>query len=175
MREGRAGARGSGCVNLGAWRLPCSLIQPLPPLGICSCGRYPSFLMSPSPSVFLQWRLRPPLPFPVLSQVEATLFQMMAGACKTLGEAGAALLGGHTCEGAELSLGFAVVGCGPPRRGLYPHRCHLPLLPPRRTAPSRHADAGTHPCVSPSPPVISHPCIYRTHAQTCLLPLCACP
>lgn len=38
MREGRAGARGSGCVNLGAWRLPCSLIQPLPPLAFAFVG-----------------------------------------------------------------------------------------------------------------------------------------
>jgi len=39
--------------------------------------------------------------------------QMMAGACRTLNEAGCALLGGHTCEGAELSLGFAIVGYAP--------------------------------------------------------------
>ena len=32
----------------------------------------------------------------------------MAGACKVLQEAGCALVGGHTAEGAELCLGFTV-------------------------------------------------------------------
>eukprot|EP00300_Choanocystis_sp_HF-7_P039395 c5793_g1_i1.p1 GENE.c5793_g1_i1~~c5793_g1_i1.p1 ORF type:complete len:777 (-),score=168.37 c5793_g1_i1:70-2400(-) len=42
--------------------------------------------------------------------VEATLLQMMAGACETLKQSNCALVGGHTCEGAELSLGFSVSG-----------------------------------------------------------------
>jgi selenide, water dikinase len=42
--------------------------------------------------------------------VESLLVQVMAGACKTLGEAGCALVGGHTSEGAELALGFAIEG-----------------------------------------------------------------
>ena len=35
---------------------------------------------------------------------------MMAGAMAVLDDAGAALVGGHTSEGAELSLGFSING-----------------------------------------------------------------
>lgn len=41
---------------------------------------------------------------------EDTLAHLMAGAVEVLREAGAALVGGHTSEGAELGLGFAVNG-----------------------------------------------------------------
>ena len=37
--------------------------------------------------------------------VEETLYQMLAGALGTLQAAGCTLVGGHSCEGAELSLG----------------------------------------------------------------------
>ena len=50
------------------------------------------------------------LPFGIESQVEDTLRQMMIGAAEVLREAGAALVGGHSGEGAELALGFAVGG-----------------------------------------------------------------
>ena len=50
------------------------------------------------------------LPHGIESQVEDTLRQMMTGATEVLSDAGAALVGGHTSEGAELSLGFAVSG-----------------------------------------------------------------
>ncbi len=50
------------------------------------------------------------LPHGIESQVEDTLSQLMAGATEVLREAGAALVGGHTSEGAELALGFAVSG-----------------------------------------------------------------
>ena len=50
------------------------------------------------------------VPYGLEPKVEETLFQMMAGACEALREAKCALLGGHTCEGAELSLGLSVVG-----------------------------------------------------------------
>ncbi|MDP2133268.1 MAG: selenide, water dikinase SelD [Sulfuritalea sp.] len=44
------------------------------------------------------------------NQVEDTVFQMMAGAVAVLNEAGCALVGGHTGEGGELALGFAING-----------------------------------------------------------------
>jgi selenide, water dikinase len=47
------------------------------------------------------------------AQVEATLHQMMAGAVRVLEAAGCTLVGGHSGEGAELALGFAVSGLTP--------------------------------------------------------------
>ena len=42
--------------------------------------------------------------------VEADLFHMLKGAAEVLEAAGAVLVGGHSAEGAELALGFAVTG-----------------------------------------------------------------
>ncbi len=50
------------------------------------------------------------VPYGLPAEVEETIFQVMAGACAVLRDAGCALVGGHTAEGAELSVGFAVNG-----------------------------------------------------------------
>lgn len=49
-------------------------------------------------------------PFGTEAKVEADLAAMLAGANAVLRAAGCALIGGHTGEGAELALGFAITG-----------------------------------------------------------------
>eukprot|EP00793_Prasinoderma_coloniale_P002858 PRCOL_00002340-RA len=55
------------------------------------------------------------VPFGLDAKVEEDLFEMMAGAVSVLEEAGCALVGGHSCEGAEVSLGFAITGAAKPQ------------------------------------------------------------
>jgi len=50
------------------------------------------------------------LPYAAEAIVERDLLQIMSGAVAVLNDNGCALIGGHTSEGAELSLGFSVNG-----------------------------------------------------------------
>mmetsp|Transcript_11611 Transcript_11611/g.13993 ORF Transcript_11611/g.13993 Transcript_11611/m.13993 type:complete len:267 (-) Transcript_11611:86-886(-) len=50
------------------------------------------------------------VPFGLESKVTASIVQMMAGACEALKESNCALVGGHTCEGSEMALGFVING-----------------------------------------------------------------
>ncbi|MEQ8663802.1 MAG: selenide, water dikinase SelD, partial [Gammaproteobacteria bacterium] len=56
------------------------------------------------------------LPFADNARMHDDLVQLLAGAGRVLAEAGVALVGGHTGEGAELSIGFAVNGHVTPAR-----------------------------------------------------------
>ncbi|MDE2581148.1 MAG: selenide, water dikinase SelD [Rhodospirillales bacterium] len=53
------------------------------------------------------------LPYGIARKIEDDLFQMLTGALAVLNQAGCALIGGHSSEGAELALGFALTGSVP--------------------------------------------------------------
>ena len=55
------------------------------------------------------------VPYGVEAKVQDLLAQMLLGAEEILQEAGAALVGGHSSEGAELALGFAINGLVDPQ------------------------------------------------------------
>ena len=50
------------------------------------------------------------VPYGTPAKVQSTLMQLISGAKQALDEEGVKLIGGHTTEGAELSIGFAVNG-----------------------------------------------------------------
>jgi selenide,water dikinase len=54
------------------------------------------------------------LPYGPEAKLEADLLQLLTGATRTLAEAGAALVGGHTGEGTELAFGLTVNGTATP-------------------------------------------------------------
>ena len=58
------------------------------------------------------------VPYGVETKVEDLLAQMLLGAEEVLHEAGAVLVGGHSSEGAELALGFAINGLVAPQHCL---------------------------------------------------------
>jgi selenophosphate synthase len=56
---------------------------------------------------------------------EAQLFELLSGALHTFKQVGVVLTGGHTTEGPELALGFAVTGhadAAPPTRAMNSRR-----------------------------------------------------
>lgn len=52
------------------------------------------------------------VPFAIEDKMEHDVFHMLAGAVSVLEPAGAVLVGGHTVEGPDMALGFAVTGIG---------------------------------------------------------------
>ncbi|KAI8472012.1 MAG: selenide, water dikinase [Monoraphidium minutum] len=68
------------------------------------------FAMGAAPAAALALAVVPHAPEAIQ---EEELFQMLAGAAGALADEGCALAGGHSCEGAELSLGFSVTGHAP--------------------------------------------------------------
>jgi selenide,water dikinase len=88
------------------------------------------------------------VPYGLEAKVEDVLAQMLLGAEEVLHDAGAALVGGHSSEGAELSLGFAINGLADPQTylrkgGMQPGDC-LILTKPLGTGTLFAADMRLH-------------------------------
>src|SRR3712207_9272985 len=56
------------------------------------------------------------LPYATEAKQEETLYQLLSGALKTLQQAQASLIGGHTVEGASLAFGLSCNGFANPER-----------------------------------------------------------
>ena len=74
------------------------------------------------------------LPYGLEAKVEDTLTQLLTGATEVLSAAHTALVGGHTSEGAELSLGFVINGLSDPKKvlrkgGMRPGDCLILTKP----------------------------------------------
>ncbi len=74
------------------------------------------------------------VPYGIEAQTEALLEDLLSGAVEILNGAGAALVGGHTTEGAELTFGLAVSGVADSdallrKRGMQPGDCIILTKP----------------------------------------------
>src|SRR5258708_3009627 len=112
--------------------------------------------------------------------VEEDLFHMLKGGTEVLEAAGAVLVGGHSAEGAELALGFAVTGRTRPDRlmrkgGLKPGDCLLLTKPlgtgvilaaeMRGKAAARSVEAAIAAMLQPAP--AASPCLASHGATAC--------
>lgn len=88
------------------------------------------------------------VPYGLEAKVEDVLAQMLLGAEEVLHDAGAALVGGHSSEGVELSLGFAINGLADAqdflRKGGMQPGDHLILTKPLGTGTLFAADMRLH-------------------------------
>ena len=111
------------------------------------------------------------LPFAAPAKVQADLYQLLSGAATALEAAGCALVGGHTSEGAELSLGFSVYGTARPeallkRSGLQPGQALL-LSKPLGTGAVMAAAAGGAACALGVAAAVDS--MLRSNAQASLI------